>query len=529
MYDGDTKENDISLITALQNPNLYDFPIERFSVIETHISWVILTGTYAYKIKKPVCYGFLDFSSLKNRRHFCEEELRLNRRFAPQLYIGVIPVTGQTTHPQLGGHGRPIEYVIKMREFSQDGLLSTMAATQHLTPLHIDSIAKLCADFHASAEPAPTDSTFGLAADTHAWVKNNFQQIKPLLKSQKISKQLAALELWSETEYNQQHTYFEQRKREGFVRECHGDLHLGNMALIDKQVTFFDCIEFNAELRWIDVISEAAFVTMDLHDRGYAELGWHYLNTYLQFSGDYAGIRLLRYYLVYRAMVRAKVAAISLDQTKIKNNEATRLQQELEGYLQLAETYCHDKRPALILMHGLSGSGKSTVARHLAENLGLIQIRSDLERKRLYGLNFHARSESTLNKGLYSAAVNEKTYSHLLELATHVIEAGYTALVDASFLEQSERLRFSSLATRLQVAHLFLDCEASTAELRKRIIQRARQGIDPSEANVGVLEHQLTTQYQLSSDELRFTLKIDTTQPIDKDKLGHLISKHLNP
>jgi aminoglycoside phosphotransferase family enzyme len=291
---GSSYEDSYSLVVALQNPALYEHPVDSFQVIETHISWVLLTGPFAYKIKKPVRFSFLDFSSLSLRKQYCEEELRLNRRFAPQLYEAVIPVTGSIERPRLGGKGQVIEYLVKMRQFSQQDLLSHLAESDSLLSGHVDEMAAVIAGHHRQAKPASENMVYGTVKSISNWVNENFTQVWPLLKDRDLIDHFVELQDWSGDELEKVWRYVGVRKRDGFVRECHGDLHLGNMVLIDNHVTLFDCIEFNPELRWIDVISEVAFVVMDLQHRGHPELAWRFINHYLQQTGDYAGLKLLR-------------------------------------------------------------------------------------------------------------------------------------------------------------------------------------------------------------------------------------------
>ena len=311
---------DITLIQALQNPALYNHPVSHFQVIETHISWVLLTGDYAYKIKKPIDLGFLDFSSLEKRHHYCLQELALNRRLAPQIYLDVIAIGGKPESPVLGAEPI-IEYAVKMRQFSQSSRLDNVLASHTLKPEHIDQLADNIAAFHEQIEIAGKDSDYGNPASVLKPIEENFQQIFARLSDDDDIRQLDALKDWSLTQYAQLLPHIKQRKVDGFVRNCHGDLHLANIALIDEKIVIFDCIEFNESLRWIDVISEVAFTTMDLIDRGHTNYAARLLDRYLQRSGDYAGLMLFQFYQVYRAVVRAKVAIIRANQPMLSKHE----------------------------------------------------------------------------------------------------------------------------------------------------------------------------------------------------------------
>jgi len=496
------------LIAALRSA--LGAPVE---VVETHISWVLLSGDYAYKIKKAVNLGFLDFSTLEKRRFYCSEELRLNRRLAPDLYLGVIPIAGNAEHPVLDGPGPAIEYAVKMRRFPQSCLLDQVLLRGELTPETIDAIARGIADFHGRTAVADSQSPFGTPERAHLPVAENFAQIRPRLRDKEDLIRLDKLERWSDGEYQARFNAFASRKARGFIRECHGDLHLGNMALLDGEAVPFDCIEFSDNLRWIDVISEAAFLAMDLQDRGRPDLARRFLNTYLEQSGDYEGLEVLRYYLVYRAMVRAKVACIQAHWTQYRN------------HIELAANFTRPLQPFLAISHGLSGSGKSTVTQSLLEAVDVFRVRSDVERKRLYGLKPEARSGADAGGNIYSIEANERTYRRLAEAAREIIRSGFPAIVDAAFLKQQERAAFHELARELGVPFVILDVTAPETLLRERVKQRMQRGRDASEADIAVLENQLRDNEPLDDSELAITIGVDTEQTEDVQALVQRLMK----
>lgn len=494
----------MSLIQALLNPAAYPHPVGEIKLIETHISWVLLTGQYAYKIKKNIRFDFLDFSTLEKRHFYCEEELRLNRRLAPDLYLQVVPITGTPEQPQINGSGEAIDYAVQMKQFAGNQLLSDLADQSRLDAAIIDQLADLTADFHRHAKADVSNSRYGTAAEIHHWFSGNFAHIRPLLKNEKFLQQLLRLEQWGEQALLKNTPLIAQRKQHGFIRECHGDLHLGNIALIDNQVTPFDGIEFNQGLHWIDVISEIAFVVMDLQQRGLAQFAYRFLNRYLSLSGDYQGLTLLPYYLVYRAMVRAKVALLRWQQHR--NPQDLR---EAENYMNLAENFSLPKSPSLVITHGYSGSGKSTFSMKLTETLGMIHLRSDVERQRLLTTPEQSANKE-INQGIYSADKTRQVYQKLADLAATMIAAGFSVLIDAAFLQTKQRIMFQQLALDKQVNFLILDFYAQEAELKRRITRRQELGNDPSEATLAVLEYQLKTAQPLSDAELEKTIRIDT-------------------
>ena len=479
---------------------------ETVEMVETHISWVLLVGDYAYKIKKAVNLGFLDFSTLEKRRFYCAEELRLNRRLTPDLYLEVVPITGNADHPVLNGPGLAIEYAVKMRRFPQACLLDQVLLRGELTPETIDAIARRIADFHGRTAIADNESPFGAPERTHLPVAENFAQIRQRLREKEDLTRLSELERWSEREYQARFDALAARKARGFVRECHGDLHLGNMVLLDGEAVPFDCIEFSDNLRWIDVISEAAFLAMDLQDRGRPDLARRFLNTYLEQTGDYEGLEVLRYYLVYRAMVRAKVACIRAGQAEQPVGHWT----QYRNHIELAAGFTRPLQPFLAITHGLSGSGKTTVTQSLLEAVSLFRVRSDVERKRLYGLKPEARSGAGTGGGIYSLEANERTYRRLAEVGRGIIQSGFSAIVDAAFLKRRERAAFHELAQELGVPFVILDVTAPENLLRERVKQRMRHGRDASEADITVLESQLRNSEPLDANELTVTIGVDT-------------------
>lgn len=312
-------DSGFTLIKALGEASAYVHEVASVRMVETHISWVLLTGQYAYKIKKPVNFGFLDFSTLEKRRFFCHEELRLNRRLAANLYLEVVPITGKPDHPKMGGTGEAIEYAVKMIQFPSGQLLSEHAERGNLGVDEIDQITRIIADFHETIEKTTKDSPYGNSENIRHWFVGNFDLIRPLLENDSHKQQLQAIRTWGNGEWCNKKALMQHRRQQGNVRECHGDLHLSNMTIINGQITLFDCIEFNPMLRWINVISEVAFLIIDLLHFGYEHHAYRFLNHYLHYTGDYLGLALLRYYLVYRALVRGKVSLLRMAQHR--NND----------------------------------------------------------------------------------------------------------------------------------------------------------------------------------------------------------------
>jgi aminoglycoside phosphotransferase family enzyme/predicted kinase len=492
-----------TLIAALLQPRRYPHPVQAVELVQTHISWVLLAGEYAYKVKKPVTLAFLDFATLDQRRICCLDELRLNQRFAPDIYLEVLSIGGTPAAPVLGGTGEAIEYAVKMRRFDESGRLDHVCARGELTPAHLSDLAQTLLAFHAGAAVAPPDSRFGTPARVLAPALDNLTIAAGLLPGADSQARLDALRRWTLAQHARLTPLLLARKAQGRVRECHGDLHLGNLVLLDGRVRLFDCIEFNEDLRWIDVASELAFTTMDLLQHRQPGLANWLLDQSLSASGDHEAALLLRFYAVYRALVRAKVAAIRGGQAD-QDGAAEAL-----AYIALAERLAAPPTPRLVITHGLSGCGKTRASGRLLlddPDACTLRLRSDVERKRLYGLSALQSSGSTLDAGIYAPDAHARTYERLHELAALLLRAGWSVVVDAAFLRRAERARFAGLAQDCGAAFAICAPQATVAQLRERIVARQAGGRDASEATLAVLEKQLGWIEPLDAQELQFRL-----------------------
>ncbi len=499
------------LIQSLLNPSIYNHPVDKVELIQTHISWVILTGQFAYKIKKPVNFGFLDFSSLQKRKYFCEEELRINRRLAPELYLEVVNITGTDTQPLINGTGDTLEYAVKMRQFPAESLLLNMIDNGDLREVHMDWLAHCIANFHQNINSADIESDFGTPTAIEQPVRENFIQIRSHTQGEDILQKLGSIEKWSAETFQVLELVIQGRRKAGFVRECHGDLHLGNIILMHEKIIPFDCIEFNENLRWIDVLSEIAFLVMDLEDHQRPDLAGRFLNKYLEYTGDYSDLRLFQFYKMYRAMVRAKVSALQITPEGLPRT-ADQYYNECDNYISLGKSYTVKRQPVLILMHGFSGSGKTTISQLMVEALPVIRIRSDIERKRLHNLKPEDSSQSETGKGIYDDKSSNETYIRLRRLAEDILLAGMTVIVDSAFLKQEQRRQFIQLASALATPCRIIDCHAEHAILEQRITERQAFGNDASEASLNVLLNQQENHDPLTEDEKKLSFTVDSTE-----------------
>lgn len=501
-----------NLTAALLNASVWPDSPDQVELIETHISWIFLTRDFAWKIKKPVSFDFLDFSTLEQRKLACLEELRLNRRTAPNLYLGVIPICGMIAAPIIDGKGEPFEYVVKMKRFDDSGLLSRKAKAKTLTPELIDQLAETIAEFHNRIPSAGSESEFGGSAEIIKDALANFSTIKHFANGNtQHESAVRKLIEWTIGEGARIESQLKKRQAAGFVRECHGDLHLRNIVEIDGTPCLFDCVEFNARYRWIDVMSEIAFLIMDLEEHGQDQFSGRLLNRYLERTGDYAGLAVLRYYLVYRAMVRAKVDMIRLCDRDQSTAQRRVLLNDFGNYLSIAEHDVEQKPPGLLIMHGLSGSGKTTISQRIIERSPVIRIRSDIERKRLHGVGETERLTGTNAERLYSSHATQRTYAHLSSLATTVIKAGYSVVVDAAFLRAEERNHFRNLAEEMNVPFQIIACQAGEEELVHRVVQRETENRGVSDAGLSVLRRQLKTEIGLGNEPPDDLIVVNTT------------------
>lgn len=468
---------------------------------ETHVSRVLVAGGEAYKFKKALKLPFLDDATLAARRFHCEEECRLNRRLAPGLYRGVVAVTGTAAHPVLGGSGAAIEYAVRMRAFDQHALWGVRLAQGLLDGAEVDRFADLLARFHRDAARAPTASAWG-RADTIATTFTATLDDLAALAGGTDADRLACLREWEARARAGLVGRFGVRKAQGMIRECHGDLHCDNVLTVDGEVQAFDCIEFSDSLRWIDVMDDLAFLHMDLACRRRPDLAARLLNRYLEATGDYAGLAVLRYYRVHRALVRAKVMLLRAGQDGIAADERARCGREGQAYLAFAHRCTRPGRAAVMATHGCSGSGKTAFCRLLVEILGAVQLRSDVERKRL-----HAAEAPAV---LYAPAATCRTYARLAAVAREVALAGWPVIVDAACLAAAQRASFRSLAAELGLPFFLFDLHAEPATMRARILARRRDGQDASDADPAVLERQLARDEALAPAELDAAIAVDT-------------------
>jgi uncharacterized protein len=506
------------LIQQMLQPDFYPHPVqEPIQLLQTHISYVFLTGEYAYKVKKPINFGFLDFTSLEKRRYFCHEELRLNRRLSPDLYLAVLPIVETAGQYQFGGVD-PVqtaaEYALKMRQFPQEMLLSHLFQDGKLTPKIVQQLAIQVAEFHASAVTNPDVTAYASVASVQQVDTNNHAISTPFIGTSQTQRQLDETRAFTTQFFEQHADWFVQRQANGKIRECHGDLHLNNVCLYQDKIQIFDCIEFNKEFRNIDVIYDVAFMVMDLEFRGRLDLANLFLNTYLEQTGDYIGAALLPLYLSMRAYIRGKVNSLALNDPAISTLDKAEFLQRAQAYYRQAWDYSQRSQGRLILMSGLSGSGKSTVARQLAQRLNAIHVRSDAVRKHLAEIPLHQRGDrgGTFGSGIYTPEMTQKTYGALLELGLLLAQQGWSVILDAKYDRQALRQTVIEAAIAARIPVKIVQCTAPMEVLRDRLNRRTN---DIADATADLLDSQIKAAEPLTDSEKAVTITLQTDQPLE--------------
>ncbi len=499
------------IIQAMSNPEIYPHHPESVQVVQTHISVVFIAGDLVYKIKKPLNLGFLDFTSLEKRIRVCRREVELNSRFSEGIYLDVVPVHVDDKGINLEERGRQIDAAVLMKKIPLANTMIRMLEKDRVTPEILDRVADRIAYFHSLAARGPEISVFGSLDVLSLNVEENFSQTEPYV-GRTISRPLFDAILRRSTDFlKNNRSLFEERVRGGFIRDCHGDLHLDHVVVLDP-VILVDCIEFNDRFRYGDTAADLAFLLMDLDLRGYPAYSRRIARRYSQTSGDTGFGDVVDFYKSYRAYVRGKVLGFTLDESEVSSSDKESAVRSASDYFSLSLSYLMPPpRPALIIMWGLTGSGKSFLAGKLGSRTGIDSIRSDVVRKELFGMSPLEHRLDKYGEGIYTSNATERTYEALLARARAHLERGESVIADASFLRRDDRARARSVATETKAQFHIIQCYCPDEIARIRLGERLEKGGDPSEGRWEIFLEQKERLDPFGPEELPFVHKWDST------------------
>jgi aminoglycoside phosphotransferase family enzyme/predicted kinase len=482
------------LIEQLADPACYPHATDEIRLIETHISWVFLTGPFVYKLKKPLDLGFLDYTTLEKRRWFCEEEIRVSGRFAPELYLATVPITGTPAAPRVAGDGPAIEWAVKLVQFDEADRLDARFAAGRLSVADCRQLGEEIAAVETGLAVARPADPWGSAASIREAVAINLRQLRESRSDR--TEQVGAIDEWLGGRLGTLAAVIEQRRAGGRVRECHGDLHLANLVWHGGRMTAFDAIEFSPSLRWIDVANDVAFLTMDLKARGRSDLAAHVISSWMEAADDHAAAEVLPLYEVYRAVVRAAVAAL-------RAGDAAADRADTDRYLALAERLMQPPRPVLLATVGVSGSGKTTLADRLVGAIEAVRLRSDVERKRLAGMRPTDRpADAAAEADLYGEPRTRQVYERLAGLAGRLLAAGRNVVVDAACLMRWQRAMLADAVRAAGARLVWVELLVPEAVVLERVAGRLAAGGDASDASAAIVRRQQAIREPITRDEL---------------------------
>lgn len=500
------------LVEALKSPSIYPDNPKEVRVFETHISYLFFTGTYVYKVKKPVDFGFLDFTTLEKRRFFCQQEVRLNSRLSPDVYLGVEEIRDEDGRISLGGSGKTVEYAVKMRELPSEGMLSWLVSEGQATPELMDKMAFKVALFHREAETSSEIAEFGNISVIKKNLQENFIQTAPYVGRTVIKDQHDFISARARDFIENNRGIFTKRKNDGRIRDCHGDMHLGSICIEGECVQIFDCIEFNERFRYSDTAADVAFLLMDLEFNHRFDLSTAFTRSYIRYSGDTDLPLVLRFYKSYRAYVRGKVTSFLLDEKEVSEEQKIRAVATARRYFGLA--YSYFMQPTLIIMSGLTGTGKSAVAAMLGDATGAPIVRSDVVRKRLAGVPIDEHKYEGYEKGIYAKGFSEKTYAEAHREASELLKAGRSVIIDASYKSRAERERAASLARERGTRFFIIECVCDEETARSRLTRRMEEK-EVSDGRWEIYGRQKKEFEKVTDNEGRL-ITIDTARPIEE-------------
>ena len=502
------------LIRGLLDPGAYPHSPSGVEVVQTPISLVFLVGDLAYKVKKPVNRGFLDFSSLKKREFFCREEVRLNRRLCPDIYRGVVPVTKRDGVVEIDGGGQVIDYAVVMKQLPADGMMNVMLDADLVTPDHIRRITGILVPFYRAAPTGPGVDEYGSIQAVRVNTDENFHQTEMFRGDTITHEQFENIREYVDAFFDENREIFHKRLDGGFIREGHGDLHSRNICIDGDSIHIYDCIEFNERFRIKDVAEDMAFLAMDLDYHLHPSLSSLFVTEYRNRSGDDELGRLLPFYACYTAYVRGKVESfISADEDE-PGDERRRAKRDAGAYFSLSHHYAvWPRMPFIAVMTGLSGTGKSVLAAAFAKELGWDVVSTDNVRKEIAGIDPSSHQYDDFNRGIYSPRMHEETYREMLVRMEERLLKKSSVVLDGAYLKRSERERVRRMAEDLGARFLVVHAECPEDLVEERIEGRMWSE-NPSDATVEVFRRQKAFVQAPNREERPHTIRIDTSEPL---------------
>jgi len=501
----------------MSSPQFYGHNPDSVQVVQTHISFIFIAGDLVYKVKKAVNFGFLDFTTLEKRKFYCDEELRLNRRLAKEIYLEVVPIgEDKSGNLSFGTGGTIVDYAVKMKKLPEEKMLNRLLAQGTVNESIMDRIAKRVYEFHQKAATGgEIDRIGGIDTIRHNHVEN-FEQTAQYIGTSIDRDRYRFIQSYAENFLNKNRQLFEERVAGHRIRDCHGDLHLQHICIGDE-ILVFDCIEFNERFRYLDVAAEVAFLSMDLDFNGYSGYGNTFVNSYLQYSSDSTIKKLLNFYKCYFAYVRGKVTSFKLDDDAINEEDKREAIDTASRYFELASSYAALlERPTIILMTGLMGTGKSVLAEKLASLLGAEMLRTDIIRKNLLDIPSGEHHFEEFGEGIYSKEMTEKTYGEALKAAQSVIEQGKSVIVDASFKKRTERNKFSSLAEKTGADFFTIECTCPEGTIKSRLESRLLNKEEASDGRWEIFQAQKKDFDRIDEVSPEVHVIIDTSRTLDR-------------
>jgi len=471
----------IDIIKNIGNPKFFGSDVKSVDIIQTHISFIALTGKYAYKIKKQVNYGFLDFSTIEKRKYYCEEEMRLNRRLCPDIYLDVIPITKKNSILELNGDGEIVDYVLKMKEFPQQKIMTNLLKQGKINKEKIENICNILVKFYNSEGHSKEIDRYGALKAIKRNICENFEQTESMIDITIPKGTYENIKIMSNKFFKEKKDLFKKRIKHKYIKNCHGDLHSGNIVVLDEKIYIFDCIEFNNRFRYCDTASDIGFLAMDLDYMNYPYLSSHIIIKYIEKSKDIGILEMLNFYKSYRAYVRGKVIGFKLNDSNNTNENKQDIINTTKKYFDLSEYYAqlfslemNIKKPLIFIIGGLTGTGKSTLSLKISVDYNALLINTDIIRKELAGINMFERHHDEINTGLYAPEKIDQTYEKVIEKAAYFLKNGENVVLDATFQKKKYRDMARRIAKENNAILITVQCECPEDVVRKWLEKRKK-------------------------------------------------------